>query len=91
MTCALCRKRKVARGGGGGGENLCQRCRHRLYPVQGPKHEPACTACRDTGRSELGGCDIPGCVHWTPCNCETGHALRLSLQRKTEIYEKEAP
>ena len=63
MTCTTCHRNAVR------GELLCQRCRHRAYPMQGPIHEPACEVCRDSGRVYAGRCDIPGCVHWRRCEC----------------------
>ena len=39
MTCTTCHRKAVR------GETLCQRCRHRAYPMQGPRHEPTCEMC----------------------------------------------
>jgi len=61
-ACPTCGKRRPIRG-----RELCQRCERRS--VQGPMHQPACTTCHDSGRIDLGGCDIPGCRHWMRCAC----------------------
>lgn len=49
------------------GSSEYQRCEHQRR--NGPKWEPRCSRCRDSGRIEMGGCDIPGCAHWMACEC----------------------
>ena len=66
MTCPRCGLRSAAKD-----RPYCQRCERIANPVQGPKHEPKCTKCRDQGRTYTGGCDIPGCRHYYVCECST--------------------
>ncbi len=75
--CPRCSKRKIARG-----RDVCQRCFHRANPMNGPKHEPTCETCCDSGIARRFGCDIPGCVHVEFCGCEMGFTTRLRWIRE---------
>lgn len=71
MICALCSKRTAIRG-----DSICQRCRHRLYPMHGPVHEPDCGTCRDSGRIEIDR------YHARMCECGAGRSLVAAMRQR---------
>jgi hypothetical protein len=71
MTCPTCNKRQIARG-----RDLCQSCDRKL--VNGPKHEPACERCRDSGRIEMFG----PYRRWKPCECSIGAQVWAEMRAK---------
>lgn len=60
--CPHCHRRQCIKG-----RDVCQRCERDMR--HGPKHEPKCSVCNDAGKIYVGGCDIPGCMHYRVCGC----------------------
>lgn len=76
--CSTCTTRRAVRG-----STLCQRCERLAW--HGPVQRFECEACRDSGRIDRGGCDIPGCVHFEFCRCKAGRAALMDVSERYDL------